>query len=221
MKPFNMIKSPEIPYLLMGVCALLIFCLLIATSACRSSNESDQPADLMAVKSPVTGEVRRILVGEGLPVNEGAAILEIAVKEVTDNTGQGQAGAEASARSALAAAQKEIADAESDSARAAVEVQRVQSLVATGAAPQSQLDAANAQYQQAQERLQRVRERAQSAQRVLTTREGSPANQPPPAQEKIIEVRVPSSGVLRVLNARVGQRVTAGQTIATLSKNNP
>jgi multidrug resistance efflux pump len=199
-------RNPAVMFAL----ALLIFSM---SAACRSSNKNEAPAGLVVIKAPATGEVRRVLVSEGAAVNEGAAIIEVAVK--TDAPAVEENKPEDRARVALGAAQREIADAEAEVNRASVEVQRVEPLVSSGAAPQAQLDAARAQYQQAQERLDRVRDRARSAQTSVTSQQES---KPPTVhEEKIIAVRVPAQGTVRVISARVGQQVTAGQAIATLS----
>ena len=120
------------------------------------------------------------------------------------------------ARAALSAARKDISEAEAEVNRAAVEAQRIEPLVQSGAAPQSQLDAARAQYQQAQERLDRLRQTARSAQNNVVISEGRAAPGPAAAEE-VVEVRVPVSGTVRVLRARAGQQVITGQPIATLS----
>ncbi len=195
--------------------ALIAF---IANAACRSKNANDAAAGLIVVKAPATGEVRRVLVSEGAAVTEGAAIIEIAVKPDAPVAADDRADDQARARNQVGAAQKEIADAEAEANRAAVEVQRVEPLVRSGAAPQAQLDAARAVYQQAQERLARARDRAASAQIGASIPQQN--RSAPPVQENVIAVRVPQSGTVRVLATRVGQRVAAGQTIATLSSNN-
>lgn len=198
---------------------IALFVCVSSITACRSSETSDNPRGLLVVNATVTGTVRRVLVNEGATVSENAVIIEIS--EQAETTAAPQAApddTQARAQAASASAQREIRAAEAEAARAAVEVQRVQPLVASGSASQAELDAARAQYQHAQEKLQRARDAAQSAQRNLILQQGRPA--PPPVakpSERIVAVRVASAGVVRVISVSAGQRVTAGQPIATVA----
>jgi multidrug efflux pump subunit AcrA (membrane-fusion protein) len=201
---------------------LLSLCLFVVTAtACRSSNSSEKPRGLVVVNATATGIVRRVLASEGAAVNENAVILEIAEQPDLPAAQQPQTDdSQARAQAANAVAQREIQADEAEVQRAAVEVQRIQSLVASGAAAQAQLDAARAQYQQAQEKLQLAKDKAQSAQRNLIAQQGRAVSQSPPKpSEQIISVRVPSSGIVRVISVRAGQRVTEGQPIATIASD--
>ena len=198
---------------------LLSLCVLVATvSACRSSESGERPRGLV-VNATATGIVRRVLASEGAAVNENAVILEIAVQPEAPVTQQPQADdSQARAQAANAVAQRDIKADEAEVQRAAVEVQRITPLVASGSASQAELDAARAQYQQAQEKLQRAKDTAQSAQRNLIAQQGrAQTQQPQKPSEQIISVRVPSSGIVRVISVRAGQRVTEGQPIATIA----
>lgn len=55
---------------------------------------------------------------------------------------------------------------------------------------------------------------------VLVSRSGLdvPAQSSRPAA-KIVTTRVPAAGILKVLTARVGQKVKAGQVLETVEKN--
>lgn len=194
---------------------LLSLCAFVAAAACRSS-ESGQ---LVVVNATATGVVRRVLASEGAAVNESAVILEIAVLPDTPAAAQPQTDdSQARAQAANALAQKEIKADEAEVQRAAVEVQRITPLVASGSASRAELDAARAQYQQAQEKLQRAKDAAESAQRNLIAQQGrAPSQQSPKPSEQIISVRVPSSGVVRVISVQAGQRVSEGQPIATIA----
>jgi multidrug resistance efflux pump len=201
---------------------LLSLCAFVAAAAaCGSSGGGEKPRGLVVVNATATGVVRRVLASEGASVNENAVLLEIAVEPETPAPQQPQPDdSQARAQAANAMAQREIQAIEAEVERAAVEVQRIQSLVASGAAAQAQLDAARAQYQQAQEKLQRAKDAAQSAQRNLIAQQGRAQTQPPPKPaEQIIAVKVPASGVVRVISVRAGQRVTAGQPVATVASN--
>jgi multidrug efflux pump subunit AcrA (membrane-fusion protein) len=203
-----------------GLFGLLLLTLTFG-AACRSSKtgtDGGTPPGLIVINAPVTGEVRRVLVSEGVTVSEGTPILEIAVREgvVTPNTADPRAKAIESVRVASA----EVTAAEDEVERASVEVQRVEPLVASGAAPQAQLDAARAQYQHAQERLQNLRSKQQNAQDNFVAQQGTdqPSARPAPS-ERIVPVRVPSAGNVRAISVRPGQHVTEGQPLATVSSN--
>ncbi|HKP87038.1 MAG TPA: hypothetical protein VJZ26_13125 [Blastocatellia bacterium] len=200
--------------------ALLALLMSVASAeACRSSDDDGKPRGLVVVNATATGVVRRVLVSEGAPVGENAVIVEIATRPETPAAPEaGADDSQARARAASATAQKDIQAVEAEVQRAAVEVQRVQQLVASGSASQAELDAARAQYQHAQEKLQRAKDAAQSAQRSLILQQGRAQPQPPAKpSEQITAVRVPSSGVVRVISVRAGDRVTAGQPIATVA----
>lgn len=193
--------------------ASFVCCALIA--ACSSAKNETAANHLIVVKATATGTVERVLVNEGTAVNAGATILEIAVPAGTAIANQNQA--RESAQSVLSRAERDARAAEAEVNRAAVEVQRVEPLVATGAAPQAQLDAARAQYQHAQERFEHLRDSAQQALSRAVTQEGSqaaPAIAPAPT---IVAVSTPAAGNLRVVSVRAGQPVIAGQPIATIS----
>ena len=199
---------------------LALFILAFAATACRSSDSSEKPSGLIVINATVTGTVRRVLAKEGAPISENAVIIEIAEQTATQAQPQAETD-RAQAQAASVTAQGDIRAAEAEAERAAVEVQRVQSLVARGSAAQAELDAARAQYQHAQEKLQRAKDAAQSAQRNLTLQQSRPESQSPPKpSEQIVTVRAPSSGIVRVISVRAGERVTAGQAIATVAATN-
>ena len=194
--------------------ALAAFTCLVLTAGCHSSADKNTASDLVVVKATTSGTVRRVLVSEDANVQEGATLIEIAVPVAPSSVNQNQAGEQA--RAAVGRTQRDISDAEAEVNRAAIEVQRVEPLVAAGAAPQAQLDAARAQYQQAQERLQRVRDSAAQAQARAVAAAGGNTSAAAPAQT-VVAVNAPASGNVRVISVRAGQRVTAGQVIATVS----
>jgi multidrug efflux pump subunit AcrA (membrane-fusion protein) len=115
------------------------------------------------------------------------------------------------ARAAIAARNEAVA-AEAEANRTLVELQRIEPLVKRGLASQAELDKARAQNQDAQDRLQRAREKAKSAEQRR--------NEPPPGtvtSEEIVAVRAPAAGKIRQINVQAGQQVTAGQALATVS----
>jgi membrane fusion protein (multidrug efflux system) len=119
----------------------------------------------------------------------------------------------------IGTAQAGIETARAEAVRAEVEVQRLTPLVASGDAPQAQLDGARAEYERAQRRLQEAQGAAQNAQSGLVAARRQPQNATAttaaPA-ERIVSAAATSAGTVSVVSARVGDRVTAGQPLATL-----
>ena len=121
----------------------------------------------------------------------------------------------------LQAIETEIRNAENEVERTSVEVERVQSLIASNSVPQAQLDAARADFQRAQEFLQNVREKKKNQETALLIERsrGETVTSENISDNKIVVVRTSEAGILKVLNARVGQRVKTGQILATVSTN--
>jgi multidrug resistance efflux pump len=175
---------------------------------------------VVIVNAPVAGEVRRVLVREGMVVGEGTPVVEIAVRAEAQSAPQAKAeDPVARAGKNIGAAQAGIETARAEAVRAEVEVQRLTPLVASGNAPQAQLDGARAEYERAQRRLQEAQGAAQNAQSGLVAARRQPQNTTAttaaPA-ERIVAAEATSAGTVSVVSARVGDRVTAGQPLATL-----
>jgi multidrug resistance efflux pump len=197
-------------------CALVALC---ALGACAGGKD-EASRSLVIVNAPATGEVRRVLVSEGMVVNEGTPVVEIAVR--TEAQSAPQAKTEDPVERAgknIGAAQAGIEAARAGAVRAEVEVQRLTALVASGDAPQAQLDAARAEYERAQRRLQEAQGAAAEAQSGLVAARRQPQNTsaaPVAPAERIVAAEATSAGTVSVVSARVGDRVTAGQPLATL-----
>jgi multidrug resistance efflux pump len=216
---FNPHSAIRIPQFL-GVLAVLA---LVVSSACQSQTGSEDGVDtrgIIIVNAPATGEIRRVLVREGMAVNEGAPIVEIGVRvEGPSATPSQTEDPRARAARNTQAAQAEIEAARADVIRKEVEVQRLTPLVAAGDAPQAQLDGARAEFERAQRRLQQAQSQAENAQSGLATARQQSQNSAIPAQtfsEQIVTARASSAGTLSAINARVGERVTTGQPLATI-----
>lgn len=198
---------------------LLTICACLCTSAScddapRSSSTDDGAANIVVLAAPVAGIVRRVLVREGVNVAADAPVIEIET-EVAAAPVTNTSAAEREAR-ARAAAQNNATTNQQEVERAAIEVQRMEALVRQNAAPPAQLDAARAVYQRAQERSQRPAAIAANA------RAADPAATPATdarAASQIVTVRATTAGSLRVVSVRPGQRVAAGQPVATLAAN--
>lgn len=201
--------------------AVALAALLIAP-ACQTRSSSDEAATrgIIIVNSPAAGEVRRVLVREGMMVNEGTPLVEIAVRTEAQNTPRTQVEDPlARAGRNIGMAQVDIEAARAEVVRAEVEVQRLTPLATSGDVPQAQLDGARATFERAQHRLQQAQAAAQDAQANLVAARQQPRNSAPtpstPA-EQIVTARASSGGTVSVVNARVGERVAAGQPLATL-----
>lgn len=197
-------------------------------AACGGGGEKSKGGDaggVVVVNAPAAGVVRRVLVNEGAAVGEGDAVVEIVVRtEPQQQGGPAQPTPDPISRAAQAiqSSEAEIEAARSEVVRAEVEVQRLSPMVAAGQAPQGQLDAARADYERAQQRLQRAQSAAQSAQGGLVAARqqalnpsSRPAATPAPA-EQVAVARASSAGTVSVVSVKPGDRVTAGQPLATL-----
>jgi len=200
----------------------IIFAAMLFAAGCHARTAgNDATAGVIVVNAPASGEVRRVLVAEGAHVAEGAAIIEIVVREDQPSTSaQAQPTEDPQARAArgVTTARSEIETARSEVVRTQVEVERLTPLVASGQATQGELDGARAQYYQAQQRLQHAQDAAQSAQSGLIASRQQTATTAPQVipSERIVAAVATSAGVVSVINTRAGDRVTVGQPLATL-----
>lgn len=201
--------------------ALILSSLLLSASCSSSSQTENSQNGVIVISAPEAGQVRRILVSEGAVVSEGTPLFEIAVER------QAAAPAASPGESADARAARNIKAAEAaiEAARAEVvkheaEVIRLTPLVASGQAPQAQLDAERSLYEQAQRRLQQAQDASRQAQsELLAARQPgaqATANQASVPRTEMVSARATRAGTVAVISARVGDRVTSGQPLATL-----
>jgi biotin carboxyl carrier protein len=205
---------------------LLAFPALALSLACQSQTSGGGDArGVIIVNAPAAGEVRRVLVREGMTVEEGSPVVEIAVRVEGQGAAPTPQTEDPQARAArnTQAAQAEVETARADVVRKEVEVQRLTPLVASGDAPQAQLDGARAEFERAQRRLQQAQSAAQNAQVGLASARQQPqqsAAPPPPSpptySEQLVTARASSAGTLSVINVKVGERVANGQPLATI-----
>jgi multidrug resistance efflux pump len=218
--------SPLNKMLRLAALSALAFNSLLLGAACRSSQTETSRNGVIVISAPEAGQVRRILVSEGAVVSEGAPLFEIVVER------QAAAPAPSPGESADARAARNIKATEAaiDAARAEVvkheaEVIRLTPLVASGQAPQAQLDAERSLYEQAQRRLQQAQDASRQAQsELLAARQpGAQANakQASVPRTDIVSARATSAGTVAVISIRVGDRVTSGQPLATLRTTSP
>lgn len=197
--------------------------ILLAASACQSGSDSSSTSEgrgVIVVNAPAAGEVKRVLVREGVAVEAGTPIVEIAVS----SEGQAPAPSPGESAGARAARNFKAADAEIEAARAEAvrheaEVQRLTPLVASGEASQAQLDGERALYERAQQRLQQAQQTRTEAERGLLTarqQEQSQAGTAPVQREQLVTANASSAGTVSVVTVRAGDRVKLGQPLATL-----
>ncbi len=206
--------------------ALALFLTAALGSSCRSSQTESNPYGVVVINSPAEGVVRRVLVGEGVEVAQGAPLFEISVERKEEAAAPaaspGESAASRAARRAKAA-ENAIDAARAEVVRHEAEVQRLTPLVASGQVPQAQLDAERSLYEQAQRRLQQAQDASRDAQsELLSARQpgaaggGNLAPKTPGVQVETVMARATSAGTVAVISARVGDRVSMGQPLATL-----
>src|SRR4051812_1688050 len=140
--------------------------LMIGATACQSGGDATggDSRGIIIVNAPATGEVRRILVSEGVAVGANAPIIEIAVRtEMPVATPSPGESAEARAARTLKAADAEIEAARTEAVRHDAEVQRLTPLVASGEASAAQLEGERALFVQAEQRLQKAQDAKRTA----------------------------------------------------------
>jgi multidrug resistance efflux pump len=201
--------------------------LLSLLAACSSSQAPDanQQYGIIVVNAPAAGEVRRILVSEGVQVSVGAPIAEIAVESQTQIAPTPGESIESQAARNIKSSQGEIEAARNEVVKHEAEVQRLTPLVASGEASPAQLDGERSLYERAQQRLQKAKDAEQQAQVELRVARQPGAqtsiSQQPAPHEQIVVARASSEGTVAVISARVGAHVTNGQPLATLRANAP
>jgi multidrug resistance efflux pump len=185
--------------------------LFVGVVSCDSSKQKagTTPQEVV-VNAPVSGVIRAVLVGDNASVEKNAAILEIGAPPQPESP---------RARPQRSRSQQETRTHKSDVALAEVEVQRaadkvqkIKPLVARGYASQADLDAARASYQDALARLGRAREEGSE-----TVRETSNGSAPVSTHENTLAVLAPVHGRVRIISARVGERVSAGQALGVVT----
>ena len=202
-------------------CALALTS-LVASTACQSGvgTTNSEARGIIIVNAPAAGEVRRVLVREGMTINEGTPIVEIAVQtETAAPTPSPGESTEARAARNFKAADAEIEAARAEAVRHEAEVQRLTPLVASGEASQAQLEGERALYERAQQRLQQAQDAKRRAETgLLTSRQQSGQNQggAPAPREQIVIASATANGTVSAITIRVGERVKSGQPLATL-----
>jgi multidrug resistance efflux pump len=218
----RLLSSASLKRRRLALYALTIVALVAFCGACQSrvDSNSSEARGIIVVNAPAAGEVRRVLVREGMSVNKDAPIVEIAVRIETPNAPQTPAeDPQARAARNIQASKAEVEAARAEVVRTEVEVQRLTPLVASGQATQAELDGARAQYERAQQRFQKAQDSARGAQTGLVTarqQSQNSSNMTATPSEQIVIARASSAGTVSVVNTQVGERVINGQPLATL-----
>lgn len=205
---------------------ILLLLFVCAVTACHSSNDANSSAGVIVVSAPAAGVVRRVLVSEGAKVEAGTPIVEIAVQMETPVAAPTPGeSADAQAVRNLKSASAEIEAARAEVVRHEAEVQRLTPLVASGQASQAELDGERALYERAQQRLQKAKDAEAGAQTGLIAARQPGRNQASSTtvapREQIVTANASSAGTVRIISARIGDKVQAGQPLATLRSDEP
>lgn len=201
--------------------AAVLLSALAALPGCggRKAGDGGATPGVVIVSAPAAGEVRRVLVKEGVRLRKGDALAEIVVRAEGQAapTPRGEDPVAAAGRN-ITAAQAEVEAARADVVRYEVEVSRLTPLVAAGQASQGELDGARALYERAQQRLARAQGAAQGAQAgLVAARQPNRNTVPTPApSEQVVYATATSDGTVSAVSVRAGARVTQGQPLATL-----
>jgi multidrug efflux pump subunit AcrA (membrane-fusion protein) len=201
-----------------SVFAIYLLALLLA-AACQSSTPNDA-GNIVVVNAPATGQVKRIVVAEGVHVDRGTPLVEIAVEsEPAKAATPAGVGAETRAAQSYQAADVDIEAARAEVVRHEAEVGRLTPLVSSGEASQGELDGERALYEQAQRRLTQAQQAKSNAETALLA--ARQPNQPqgtnaPTPPEQIVSAVAVSPGKVAVISVRVGEAVKLGQPLATI-----
>jgi len=202
---------------------LIVILFLLTGIGCSGVTDNDQASagGIIVINSPATGEVRRIVAAEGVHVNQGAPVVEIAVKtEAIAPVANPGESAEVQAVRNYKAADAEIEAARAEAVRHGAEVERLTPGVASGESSQGQLDGERALYEAAQRRLQQAQDAKRRAEGgLIAARQpgltrSSPAQ--PASREQIVSAVATTAGKVAVISVRVGDKVKLDQPLATL-----
>lgn len=191
------------------VIALLCFASFAACQSREQASENSAPVNLVIINSPVAGTVRRVFARERMTIEKDEPLFEIAVDVAPPSPPSSSSDSHAELKRARQIEQQRATQVQDAKERAAVEVARVEALVREGSVPQSQLDAARAEYQRAQQQSQNAP--------VAMTPFATPTPAAPENIEQTIIVRATHAGSLRVISVRAGDRVNANQSVATIA----
>lgn len=197
------------------------------TSEFVGSLEAEQRVEL----SPeANGRITQVFVASGAGVGAGQPILQIRPDQAQAQVAGSIAGADAArfardtAQAQLESAQAQLLQAEADVQLAEVEFRRTKSLVSDGALSvqdldqaQNRLEVSRATQQQAEDNVRAAQSSLQQASSSLDQAQAQVAVN----QEALsfTQVTAPISGLLGNLTVKVGDYVTPGQVLTTITQN--
>ena len=168
------------------------------------------------VTAPLAGQVRRITLQPGDTVRAGQMLAQIesVSASLLDARARSQAQAEvASSEAALQAARQRISAAESASAVAQKELQRLGTLAASGMVTASVLDQTRAQADSAAAALSTARADVQMAQQRLTGARALLGDEGRGGHGKLVSVTAPADGVVVKRTVESATAVPVGQVL--------
>jgi HlyD family secretion protein len=168
------------------------------------------------VTAPVAGRVRRISLQPGDAVRAGQVLAEIepVSASLLDARARSQAQAEvASSDTALQAARQRIGAAQTSSAVAQKELQRITSLAASGMVTASLLDQTRAQADNAAAVLSNARADVQMAQQRLQAAQALQGDEGRAGRDKLLSVTAPVDGVIVKRTLESAAPVAVGQVL--------
>lgn len=191
------------------------------------SLQADQRVEL---RPETDGRITQIFVEAGDPVSPGQPIMQLRPDQVQAQVEGAQAGADAArysrdaAQAQLEAAQAQLLQAESDVQLAEVEFRRTKSLVEEGALSRQDLDQAQNQLEVARASQQLAEKNVRAAQSQLeqaTSTLNQAQAQVQVNQESLgfKQVTAPIAGFVGDIIPKVGDYVSLGQTVTTITEN--
>ncbi|WOD37028.1 efflux RND transporter periplasmic adaptor subunit [Nodosilinea sp. E11] len=190
-----------------------------------------EAAERVALQPQTNGRVQQVFAASGDRVTQGSPILALSVDQAQADVAGAQAGVTvAQAGVATAEAQLQTAQANRSKAAAEVELQksesaRAQELVAKGAIAQRDAEIAKRNLEGAIADLQAADDQVNAAQTAVAQARANVSQ----AQAKVSSVGVgltykqvtaPIAGEVGDFNVKVGDYVSVGQTLTTLTQNN-
>ncbi|ACA99565.1 MULTISPECIES: efflux RND transporter periplasmic adaptor subunit [Cyanophyceae] len=186
--------------------------------------------NLVTLKPEVDGIIQAIQIQEGDTVTAGTPILTLKSERSQASLQQAIAGveaaraAQANAEAQLSAVNAEKLETQADLKLREQDLQRIKSLVDTGALPQRDLDQSQRDLEVAKARLNTINQRIKAAQASVnqakaTLRQSS--NTVAIANEDLRETQVtaPVAGTIGDLTVQQGDYLEQGATIATIAQN--
>lgn len=190
-----------------------------------ATRQGGAAATTSIVNATAGGTVHRINVRQGSSVNQNDAVAEILVSSDEDTNAERPTLQSQTAQTTappagndLRAADRNIDAARAEVVRREVEVQRLTPLVAAGQASQGELDGARVEYDRAQANFQRAQDaRGAARDNIVASRQAQIATPVAPITGRLITLRALSAGKVTEIHVREGDRINAGQPVATIS----